>query len=172
MGYRLADPNAIAASDGEGTAHAGVIGKCGIGTSGTGRDPRPATVPLPAKAPLFSLTVRAVADGDMLADNPCPGRDQPVDPCPDIAQFTLLLRVQRQRQLVIHPVAPPCVEHGRGGIVIGSQGVVLSHPADIQRAAAESFRQHPRRTVEIELYGTTLTVDVGNDHLGLPASGK
>ncbi len=80
--------------------------------------------------------------------------------------------MQRQRQLVTYPIAPARVEHRSGGIVVGSQGVVLPHPADIQRAAAEPFRQHPRRTVEIELYGATLTVDIGNDHLRLSASGE
>ena len=80
--------------------------------------------------------------------------------------------MQRQRQVIIHPIAPARVQQRRSGIVVGVLGVVFPHPADVQRAAAEPFRQHARRAVEIELYGATLTVDIGNDHLRLPAAGE
>ena len=172
MGDGLAYPNAVAASDGGGTAHAGVVGEIRLGADGAGRNARSSAVPLPAEAPLNALTVRAVAHGNVLANHPYGGRDQPVSARAHVVQPALLLRMQCQRQVIIHPIAPARVQQLRGGIVVGVQGVVFPHPADVQRTAAEPFRQHARRAVEIELYGATLAVDIGNDHLRLPASGE
>ena len=47
VGDGLAYPNAVAASDGGGTAHAGVVGEIRLGADGAGRNARSSAVPLP-----------------------------------------------------------------------------------------------------------------------------